>query len=419
MSYFKQNIKSLFNGGFFHILLGGSLTKIIAFLSSIVIIRFISKSDYAFLAYTDNLYSYILLLSGLGCGTAILKYCVTENNDKNNAYFYFSIKYGTIVQFVILVLFLFGMQIFNIPFEQSKKYIYMLLLYPILYFWIGAFQSYMRALFCNKEFAYAGVIQTTMILVLSIALVLPFGVGGVILARYISSIVVVIYCALIIKKNKKGNADLYKLNLTEKKSFCLLGLSLLVANLFSMVMPLNEAFLVNNIIKNVNITAEYKVAALIPSQLPFFTTAIVTYYMTIFAKYTDKKQIWNKLKKVGYITMFLIAIVSIVGIIISPFIISMVYGTQYKDTYTLMVLMWGVHAINAGMRMLPMNILPIIGYAKFNMIVAIISSIVHLTIDYILINQYGINGAVIASGLVYLFSGLAYWIYIKTRLCEE
>lgn len=419
MTHIKNLLNTLFKGGFFHILLGGSLTKIIAFLSSILIIRFINKSDYAFLAYTDNLYSYILLLSGLGCGTAILKYCVTENYNKNYSYFRFAIKFGTLIQALIILLFLIGINLFNIPFEKSKIYIYMLALYPMFYFWIGALQSYMRSLFRNKEFAYAGLIQTTTVLILSIGLVLPFGVKGVIIARYLSSIIVVIYCVIIVKKFNKSQDQVYELSYYEKKSFLFLGISLLIANLFSMVMPLNEGFLVNNLIKNVDVTAEYKVAALIPSQLPFFTTAIVTYYLTIFATYTDKKQIWEKLKKVGYITIFLIGIISILGIVLSPYIISIAYGDQYKNTYLLMTLMWVVHAINAGMRMLPMNILPIIGYARFNMIVAIISSIVHFAIDYILINKYGINGAVIASGLVYLCSGFIYWIYIRRKLCGD
>ena len=41
----RSKMKELKTKGFFHILLGGSLTKIIAFLSSILIVRFISKNE--------------------------------------------------------------------------------------------------------------------------------------------------------------------------------------------------------------------------------------------------------------------------------------------------------------------------------------------------------------------------------------
>ena len=62
----KEKLSSLINQGFFHILLGGTLTKIVAFFSSILIVRFVTKTDYAFLSYADNIYSYIYLITGFG-----------------------------------------------------------------------------------------------------------------------------------------------------------------------------------------------------------------------------------------------------------------------------------------------------------------------------------------------------------------
>ena len=66
--------------------------------------------------------------------------------------------------------------------------------------------------------------------------------------------------------------------------------------------------------------------------------------------------------------------------------------------------------------MLPMNILPAIGYAQFNVVVAVASCIIHFIIDYFLITYFGIKGAVIAGGVVYFCSGIAYWSYLKFKL---
>ena len=87
----KYQIKSLFHNGFFHILLGGTLSKVIAFFSSIIIVRFVEKTEYAYLAYSDNIYSYVYLITGLGLDSAILKYCVSDNKEKNKSYFKFSL----------------------------------------------------------------------------------------------------------------------------------------------------------------------------------------------------------------------------------------------------------------------------------------------------------------------------------------
>ena len=41
-----KQIAVLIHNGFFHILLGGTLSKVIAFFSSIMIVRFVNKTDY-------------------------------------------------------------------------------------------------------------------------------------------------------------------------------------------------------------------------------------------------------------------------------------------------------------------------------------------------------------------------------------
>ncbi len=417
MKSYISSIKKLGKEGFFHILLGGSLTKIIAFMSSILIVRLLSKDEYAYLAYADNIYSYVLLICGLGCSSAILKYCISENQNKNFAYFKFAIKFGTISQVMIMVIIGIIISNVNIAFSESKKYIYSLLFYPFLYFWIGAIQSYMRSLFKNKEFAYSGIIQSCVVLGCSVVFVLACGGYGVVGARYIALIVVAIYGITVIKREiGRQDQNVVCLEKSEKKAFVGLGLALLFANLFSMIMPNNESFLINNILRQANITAEYKVASLIPTQLPFFTSAIVTYYFPIFAKMKNNSMIWEKIKRVGLLTGGLILGVTLVGIVVSPIIIKIFYGEQYNNIFTLMTFLWIINAINAGFRMLPMNILPAIGYAKFNVVVAFISCIIHFIIDYFLITYFGIKGAVIAGGIVYFCSGVAYWRYLKYKL---
>ena len=408
-------LKTLGKEGFFHILLGGSLTKIIAFMSSILVVRLLPKNEYGFLAYADNMYAYVLLICGLGCSSAILKFCISDNIEKNKAFFVYALKFGTASQVIITVILFAVVCNIELAFQEAEPYIYALVFYPFLYFWVGAVQSYMRALFKNKEFAYSGIIQSCIVLVGSVGFVLIWGAYGVVVARYLALIVILIYGIEVIKKYIAKKENTFKLESEEKKEFIYLGLALLIANLFSMIMPINEAFLVNNIIRDAQITAEYKVACLIPSQLPFFTSAIVMYYFPIFAKIEDKYEVWKKMKNVGILTGVIILCITLAGIFLSPIIIKIFYGKQYANIFFLMTLLWLMNAINAGFRMLPMNILPAVGYAKFNVWVAFISCIVHFIIDYYCIISFGIKGAVVAGGLVYLGSGIAYWVYLRKK----
>lgn len=419
MKRFIIYLKKLGKEGFFHIFFGGSLTKIIAFMSSILVIRLVPKDEYAFLAYADNIYSYILLICGLGCSSAVLKFCISDNQERNKAFFLYAIKFGTLSQLVIMIILFLIISNVEVAFPEAKKYIYSLLFYPFLYFWIGTIQSYMRSLFRNKEFAYSGIIQSGIALLGSLGFVLIWGAYGVVGARYLSFIVVIIYGIRVVKKQIINTEKVYILESHEKKQFVYLGLALLIANLFSMILPINESFLINNIIRDSQVTAEYKVASLIPSQLPFFTSAIVTYYFPIFAKIEDRHEVWEKMKTVGVLTCAVIFGITLIGIFISPIIIKVFYGSQYDNIFWLMTLLWIMNAINAGFRMLPMNILPAIGYAKFNVWVAFISCIVHFIIDYYCILHFGIRGAVIAGGIIYFCSGIAYWLYLRKKTIKQ
>ena len=183
-------------------------------------------------------------------------------------------------------------------------------------------------------------------------------------------------------------------------------------------MPINEMTLINELIRDEVITANYKIAIMIPSQLAFVTQSIVIYYFTIVAKMNDGKEIWKLSKKVGAMSAGVIVVISIIGIIFSPAIIRLVYGSRYEDAISLSMVFWIVYALNAAVRMVPMNFLPAIGVAKFNAIMAAISCVVHLGITYVSISQLGIWGAGIATGIVYVASGVVYWIYFRKQCLQ-
>lgn len=413
VSLIKNKIKNLLEKGFFHILFGGTLTKVISFFSSILIVRFVSKQDYAFLGYADNIYSYVYLLTGLGFDSAILKYCVSDNSGKNKAFFSFAFKYGTISTVLIVLAALLYTTFFPLPFDESKQYLYALTCYPFLYYWVCLMQSFMRARLKNKQYAYASFIQTLLVFIISIGFVRRIGPFSVIVARYAASLVVLIYTFFVSRDDL--NAVPEGLDSIDKTAFVRFGLSILIANVFSMVIPINEGFLVNNIIKDATISANYKVANLIPQQLTFVTSAIITYYFPYFARMKEKAVIWKESKKVGLFTAGFILVTMLIGILVSPFVIHLAYGDKYNDINYLMNCLWMMHALNAALRMLPMNILPAIGYTRFNIYMSVFACIFHLIVDYICISRFGVNGAVIAGCAVYLITAVLYWAYLRRK----
>lgn len=415
----KEKLQSLIAGGFFHIFIGNTLVKMIAFVSSIVIVRLVNKNDYAYLTYADNLYNYAISFAGLGMSSAILKYCATAaSKEEDKAYFNFAMKYGTIFEALLSLIVVGYVTFAAIPFPEAKPIVYVLVLYPVFNNILSTVLNYLRAHAENEVYAKAAVIQTSVVFAGSVIFVLIFGVQGIAVARYIAIGVAVLGVWKTLQKHLQG-IEAARLDRIKIKNFIVMSISLMMSNLFSLIMPINETTLVSELLRSETITANYKIAIMIPGQLSFVTQSIIIYYFTIVAKTEDKKQVWKISKKVGWMTAGIIAVITVVGAILSPLIIRIVYGSRYEDATALSTVFWIVYALNAGIRMIPMNFLPAIGVAKFNAIMAAISCGVHLIITYGAIVSFGIWGAGIASGIVYILSGVVYWIYFRKKCLED
>jgi O-antigen/teichoic acid export membrane protein len=411
MNEIVKKLRSLYKRGFFHIFAGGICSKLVAFVSSIVIVRLVDKEAYAALAYADNIYSYVTLVAGLGMASAVLKYSMGENRDKNDSFYRFSMVYGTLFQVVLLVLISIVVSKVDVPFKETSALLYSLLPYGFLYYWALLLQSFFRTELKNNRYAQFSFLQILLVFILTVLGIKIAGVGAVPFARTIALVLVIaVYGRPFFQR--VWHANLQSLEKSEIRGFMAMAISLLVSNIFSMIMPLNETFLVNNMIADEVATANYKVANLIPSQLPFVTSSIVIYFFPILAKEQDKKKVWNRAKQIGRNVFLLIMFISLVGFIITPFIIRFVYGSKYDDARVISGILWIVYGLNAGMRMMPMNILPAVGCVKYNVILSMLSCIIHLVLDYIFIKNLGVYGAAFATGIVYLVSGVLYWYYL-------
>ena len=76
-----KNLKILFRTGFFHIFGSNVINKIIGFLSSIILVRLLTKAEYGIFTYSWNIYSILILAIGLGMESAVLQICSEKTGD--------------------------------------------------------------------------------------------------------------------------------------------------------------------------------------------------------------------------------------------------------------------------------------------------------------------------------------------------
>lgn len=403
------SVKKLAKGGFFHVLTGGVLTKLVAFISSIIVVRLLSQEDYATLAYVDNIYGYLYIFAGLGFASGILKFCI-DSPEKNKAYLKYALKMGLFFQFAVSILTFLLFQFGVFPIAKVDTLGSVLFIYPCLYYVIGLLESALRANSQNREFAWVSLLQVVLLMLSVIPLATLFSLMGIAAARYLAATATIIVAWYLLKNFK--NVASSRLSKQEKKTFVCFSITLLASNLFSMLLPLNESFLVNNMLGDAEIVAGYRVASLIPSQITFFTSAVMIYFTPIFARLNCSHKAWLLSRKAALLNCGIIAVVGIIGCALTPILISLFYGDQYLSFTNLSIVLWIANSINAIFRIVPLNIIPMLGFPRFNLAISVITCIVHFFVDAFFIFSLGVMGAAIASIVVYAISAIVYWLYL-------
>ena len=411
-------IKQLIKDGFLHILTGSIMCRAITMVSSIVVARLVDKSEYAYVSYADNLYTYIGLVAGLGLAAALLKYCTPNGSiGRDKGFVKLTFLWGGIAQFLVSLILCIVITFVDIPFPEARKYVWALLLYQPLYFLYDTLTCYVRTRRENKRYANAGIIMSVCLCVFSIVLLLIVGTMGLIYARYIAVLVVFFYLGIFVYKCFYG-IETIQIEKSEKREFLAMGLSLMVARIFSEMMPANEVFLVNQLIKDEVITANFRIAGLFPQLLLLISSCVSIYFFPIVAQMTDWREIKKKLVQIGIFNFCFLLFAAMIGALLTPFAIKLLYGQKYVDAIPMTYMLWVMNATNGCIRMFPMNMLPALGKTKFNLYMAVGSCFVQTLLDYFFIKKLGVYGIAVGTVFVYAISGVAYWWYIVI-VCEK
>ena len=184
--------------------------------------------------------------------SSILKYCASaKSQEEDKAYFAFAMKYGTLFETILSLIVVAYVTFSVIPFPEAKDIVYVLVLYPTLNNIINTVLSYLRAHGENQAYARAAVIQTAGVFIFSVVFVIVIGIKGIAIARYCAIICAILAVSSVVNKYlKKTTAR--RLTRKEISGFMIMSISLTMSNLFSLIMPINEMTLVNELLRNEN-----------------------------------------------------------------------------------------------------------------------------------------------------------------------
>ncbi|MGO5221938.1 lipopolysaccharide biosynthesis protein [Bacillota bacterium LCP21S3_D9] len=406
-------IKTLFRTGFFHIFGSSVINKIIAFMSSVVLVRILTKAEYGVFTYAWNIYSIILIFNGMGIESGVLQVSSehsgdTEFGDRASNYgIRYGVKFDLILVAIILLIGLFA----PLKIEASREILCMLCLLPMSQILFQMTTTYLRAQKRNQEFARLTVLNTALIFVVSAGCAFIFREKGLVFgyyAAYLSSFAVgfLIYHVRIFN-NSESLED------RERKGLLKIAAISMVNSGLSQLMYLLDVFVLGIVDPQETLLASYKVATMIPSALAFIPLALITYLYPYFAEQRGDGN-WC-LKRYKQILLGLGGLNLVISGILfagAPLIIRLLFGEQYLDAVPVFRILSVNYFFSGTFRILSGNLLVTQRKLKFNLFVAIVSSLTNVVADYFFIQWWGSIGAALATVLVVFVSSVLSTTYL-------
>lgn len=115
-------------------------------------------------------------------------------------------------------------------------------------------------------------------------------------------------------------------------------------------------------------------------------------------------------------------VISLVGIILAPFIVKLLWGDTYSDAILPFRILMFNYFVSGTLRIPCGNILAMLRKVNVNLIVSIVSGICNIIFDIILIKLWGSVGAAIATLLVVFvssFISLPYLIFYVNKAIKK
>ena len=187
----NSELKRLFKTGFFHIFGSSVANKIIGFLSCIVLIRILSKTEYGAFTYAWNIYSIIILFNTMGIEFGVLQLSCEHSGDTEyvNKTHNYGVRFGLRFN-ILLAVILLGIGLFAPLKIEGSTYLLcalcLLTMVQLLYELTGC---YLRSLKRNQEYAKYQVTNSILVLVLSAGCAFLFREMGMVIGHYASCIV--------------------------------------------------------------------------------------------------------------------------------------------------------------------------------------------------------------------------------------
>lgn len=407
MGYLKDLLKKIWAKGLLHILAGTFMTKLVGFFGSIFLVRVLSKWEYGVLGYLENIYGYIFILAGLGMSNAILRYVVLgKTQEEKYSYYSYAVSRGRSYNILLIAAAIFAAWFYPHPAEyQNWTWLLAVLALAIPFQYItDNVLCNERAMFANQRYAVMSLFLSFSIIVTKIISGRAGGITGVIFCQ--TGLYVVLAGVYYFNSKRQYYAGCKKIPLSKerKREINLYAFQYMITNGLWAIFMLNDTFLLGRLGGSPEILADYKVAYTIPGSISLISTAIGIFVAPYFVKNEkDKGWIRKNFARTYLISAGLVGSMCLFIAIFSKPLILLLYGKQYLNISSIMMILLIAAFCNCGLRYTTANILAAMGKVKYNMAVSAAGMVLQIAINIKMVPAYGTLAVAVTSCVVYAF----------------
>lgn len=409
-----QKTKLLIRTGFFYIFGGSVLSKVIAFLSSIILVRILTRGEYGIFTYAWNIYNFVIIFNGLGMESSTMQLCSERSGDVSyaNKICNYAVKFGLRFDITLAVILVLVALFVPLKINGANEILILLSLLPLIQLLFGICNSYIRSQKQNREYGILSVVCSASIMGFSVLGAILFREKGMVLGYYAAYTISFLVAWVVFKIHFKtdGRDHLEK---KDKKSLISIGIISTCNNGLSQLLYLLDIFVLGIVLADEIVLAGYKVATTIPFALVFIPSSINIYVYPYFAQHKDDKE-WfkNRYKQLLGGVAALNGIISVALVFFAPFIIGILFGNQYLDIIPIFRILSLNYFISGTFRIISGNLLVTLRKLRFNLYNGIICGILNIILDFLLIQLLGPMGAAIATVSVVVVSSVLSTLYL-------
>lgn len=421
-----RNLKKIYNTilnnyATIFMLFSNVLNKGLGLISTIVITRFFTQSEYGIWSCTLNIYGYIELLSGFGLAAGAYQFGMEVHGTVTEyKYYKYCLKNGVIINGIIIAFSMLLLFFFELPIVESK--IYAIAICPLLIFsYILIVLEYIF-LSENRIIEYAKVLNiNTFFNVICVCIGSTFGIKGVIIGQYIA---IVLSLLQVTYKLRNELLLIFKVNLFRFKEVVdMWHYSIFngISSALNMLLYLVDITMVATITSSAEQISIYKVATLIPTALCFIPQSIITANLPRIV-YNRSDKCWQKkhLKKLYTRLALLNFCICLFICLFAPFIIKIIFGEKYLSAIPVFMVLIVGFGISGTFRIPTLNFLAGFRRVNFNLFISITSVILNIILNYFLIANYQIIGAAYSTLIIQIVTSLLALCYLICYLnCGE